>query len=160
FDNLEGRFGNAVLDAALTGTSWKDRILGVNRMAEAPLYMTWYATGNNVIVAADTARRVCHVRLVLLAEIVARRGREIGAGIDPSRAATAARGEPSRPPFPPPPAPPPRPPVATGHRPPGRQAAPPPGPRSARSPSHRPTPALAGRQPPGTRRPRSRPRSC
>jgi hypothetical protein len=63
FDNLDGRFGNAVLDAALTGTAWKDRILGVNRMAEAPLYMTWYATGNNVVVAADTARRICHIRL-------------------------------------------------------------------------------------------------
>jgi hypothetical protein len=63
FDNLAGRFGNAVLDAALTGTAWKDRILGGNRMAEAPLYMTWYATGNNVAIAADTARRVCHVRL-------------------------------------------------------------------------------------------------
>src|SRR5207245_1597919 len=45
-DNLEGNFGNAVLDAALTGTAWKDRILGINRMAEAPLYMTWFATGN------------------------------------------------------------------------------------------------------------------
>jgi hypothetical protein len=63
FDNLEGKFGNAVLDAALTGTTWKDRVLGVNRMAEAPLYMTWYATGNNVAVAADTARRICHCRL-------------------------------------------------------------------------------------------------
>jgi hypothetical protein len=63
FDNLEGRFGNAVLDAALTGTAWKDRVLGANRMAEAPLYMTWYATGNNVLVAADTARRACHIRL-------------------------------------------------------------------------------------------------
>jgi hypothetical protein len=63
FDNLEGRFGNAVLDAALTGVAWKDRVLGVNRMAEAPLYMTWYATGNNVAIAADTARRVCHIRL-------------------------------------------------------------------------------------------------
>lgn len=63
FDNLEGRFGNATLDAALTGTAWKDRILGVNRMAEAPLYMTWFATGNNVAVAGDTARRICHVRL-------------------------------------------------------------------------------------------------
>jgi hypothetical protein len=62
-DNLDGKFGNAVLDAALTGTAWKDRILGVNRMAEAPLYMTWYATGNNVLIAADTARRVCHIRL-------------------------------------------------------------------------------------------------
>jgi hypothetical protein len=62
FDNLAGSFGNAVLDAALTGTSWKDRVLGVNRMAEGPLYMTWYATGNNVAIAADTARRVCHIR--------------------------------------------------------------------------------------------------
>jgi hypothetical protein len=63
FDNLDGKFGNAVLDAALTGTNWKDRLLGVNRMAEAPLFMTWYATGNNVCIAADTTRRVCHVRL-------------------------------------------------------------------------------------------------
>jgi hypothetical protein len=63
FDNLDGKFGNAVLDAALTGTAWKDRVLGVNKIAEAPLYMTWYATGNNVAIAADTARRVCHVRL-------------------------------------------------------------------------------------------------
>jgi hypothetical protein len=63
FDNLEGKFGNAVLDAALTGTAWKDRVLGANRMAEAPLYLTWYATGNNVAIAADTARRVCHIRL-------------------------------------------------------------------------------------------------
>jgi hypothetical protein len=63
FDNLEGNFGNGVLDAALTGTAWKDRVLGANRMAEAPLYMTWYATGNNVAIAADTARRVCHIRL-------------------------------------------------------------------------------------------------
>jgi hypothetical protein len=63
FDNLDGKFGGAVLDAALTGTAWKDRVLGANRMAEAPMYMTWYATGNNVAIAADTARRVCHVRL-------------------------------------------------------------------------------------------------
>jgi hypothetical protein len=62
FDNLAGRFGNAVLDAALTGTSWKDRLLGINRMAEGPLYITWYATGNNVAITADTARRVCHIR--------------------------------------------------------------------------------------------------
>jgi hypothetical protein len=63
FDNLTGRFGNAVLDAALTGSAWKDRLLGMNRMAEAPMYITWYATGNNVAIAADTARRVCHIRL-------------------------------------------------------------------------------------------------
>jgi hypothetical protein len=63
FDNLDGDFGNAVLDAALTASIWKDRILGTNRIAFAPLYVTWYATGNNVAVAADTARRICHIRL-------------------------------------------------------------------------------------------------
>jgi hypothetical protein len=63
FDNLDGKFGCAVLDAALTATNWEDRLLGVNRIVRAPLLMTWYATGNNVSIAADTARRVCHVRL-------------------------------------------------------------------------------------------------
>jgi hypothetical protein len=63
FDNIEGHFGSAVLDRALTGTTWKDRLLNTNRTAEMGLYMTWYATGNNVIAAADTARRICHCRL-------------------------------------------------------------------------------------------------
>ena len=63
FDNVSGEFGNAVLDAALTATSWRDRYLGFNRMAEAPLFTTWYATGNNVTPGADTARRICHIRL-------------------------------------------------------------------------------------------------
>jgi hypothetical protein len=63
FDNLGGKFGNATLDAALTATSWRDRMLGINRMVEAPIYATWYATGNNVSIGADTARRICHIRL-------------------------------------------------------------------------------------------------
>jgi hypothetical protein len=63
FDNLAGDFGSPVLDAALTTTSWKDRILGTNRTAEVALFMTWFATGNNVSIAGDTARRCCHVRL-------------------------------------------------------------------------------------------------
>jgi hypothetical protein len=62
-DNLEGQFGNATLDAALTATSWNDRLLSTNRTVSAPLLMTWFATGNNVAVHADTARRICHVRL-------------------------------------------------------------------------------------------------
>ncbi len=62
-DNLEGKFGCAALDAALTGTSLTDRLLGGNRIATAPLLMTWFGTGNNVLVGADTARRICHIRL-------------------------------------------------------------------------------------------------
>ena len=62
-DNIAGRFGCPSLDTALTGTVWKDRRLGSNELIEAPLRMTWYASGNNVMLVADTARRVCHVRL-------------------------------------------------------------------------------------------------
>jgi len=62
-DNIVGKFGCASLDAALTGTIWKDRRLGHTSMVEAPLSMTWLASGNNVILAADTSRRVCHIRL-------------------------------------------------------------------------------------------------
>lgn len=63
FDNLTGRFGNGTLDAALTTTSWQDRILGVNKMVKCPLFISWYATGNNIQIGADTARRICHIRL-------------------------------------------------------------------------------------------------
>jgi hypothetical protein len=63
FDNLSGQFGGPVLDAVLTATSWTDRILGANRIAKAPLYITWYATGNNVMMGADTPRRTCNIRL-------------------------------------------------------------------------------------------------
>jgi hypothetical protein len=63
FDNLAGGFGGPVLDAALTASSWTDRLLGGNRMTALPLYTTWYATGNNVRIAGDTARRTCHIRL-------------------------------------------------------------------------------------------------
>jgi hypothetical protein len=35
-DNLEGKFGNAVLDAALTGTSWKDRVPGGQPRGRGP----------------------------------------------------------------------------------------------------------------------------
>lgn len=68
FDNLEGMFGNDALDRALTSTRWKDRILGKSQEIELPLIPAWYATGNNVQVAADTTRRIIHVRLDVLAE--------------------------------------------------------------------------------------------
>jgi hypothetical protein len=37
--------------------------LAASRIVEAPMIATWFATGNNVAVAADTARRICHIRL-------------------------------------------------------------------------------------------------
>lgn len=62
-DNLIGGLGCASLDAALTGTVWKDRVLGSSEIVELPLLVTWSATGNNVVLLADTARRVAHIRL-------------------------------------------------------------------------------------------------
>ena len=63
FDNVAGELGGAALDAALTGSVWKDRILGHSKMVQAPLTVTWLATGNNVVLGPDTSRRTCHIRL-------------------------------------------------------------------------------------------------
>lgn len=68
FDNLDGPFGDAATDRALTSTSWKDRALGTNENLSLPLFTVWLATGNNVAVAADTARRIIHIRLEVMEE--------------------------------------------------------------------------------------------
>jgi hypothetical protein len=62
-DNITGNLAGSSLDRALTSTLWKDRILGHTEQVEAPLWATWYGTGNNVQVEGDTARRVCHIRI-------------------------------------------------------------------------------------------------
>ncbi|MEO2015588.1 MAG: hypothetical protein ABGZ53_14590 [Fuerstiella sp.] len=62
-DNIAGNFGCPSLDAALTGTEWCDRALSTNNLVRAPLRSTWYASGNNVALCADTTRRTCHVRI-------------------------------------------------------------------------------------------------
>jgi hypothetical protein len=57
-------FGCASLDAALTATSWRARILGVSQMTPAlPLFTGWYASGNNIILRGDIVRRVIPIRL-------------------------------------------------------------------------------------------------
>ena len=65
-DNLDNRpLGCPGLSAALTGMSWNERILGQSAMTGGiPLYMIWYATGNNITLADDTARRTVHIRIV------------------------------------------------------------------------------------------------
>ena len=62
-DNVSGSFGGAAIDAALTGTTWKDRRLGSSELISADLRICWLASGNNTAMRADTARRTCHVRL-------------------------------------------------------------------------------------------------
>lgn len=62
-DNIVGTLGSAALDAALTATRWQDRILGHSQVVDMPMSIVWLATGNNTILAADTSRRVCPIRL-------------------------------------------------------------------------------------------------
>lgn len=61
-DNINQAIGSAALDAALTGTFWKDRLLGKNQIVDLPIAATWYATGNNVVVKGDPSRRIAHIR--------------------------------------------------------------------------------------------------
>src|SRR5262249_39914663 len=49
--------------AALTATSWTDRFLGSSRLLEAPVRTVWLATGNNVRLSDELARRTIWVRL-------------------------------------------------------------------------------------------------
>jgi hypothetical protein len=63
-DNIDRPLGGAPLDALLTATIWKDRILGKSEMtAELPLHTVWYATGNNITHKGDIIRRILPVRL-------------------------------------------------------------------------------------------------
>ncbi|OGT57702.1 MAG: hypothetical protein A3E01_02895 [Gammaproteobacteria bacterium RIFCSPHIGHO2_12_FULL_63_22] len=63
-DNVSGPLGCPSLDAALTSTVWVDRVLGKSENTNAlPLLTVWYATGNNVEVRGDLARRTLHIRL-------------------------------------------------------------------------------------------------
>jgi hypothetical protein len=64
-DNLSGRFGTPKLCEALSlhDGIWSDRILGKNQTWSGPFRPVWFATGNNVSLRADVARRICYCRL-------------------------------------------------------------------------------------------------
>ncbi len=64
FDNVTTTIGGATLELALTGATWRDRLLGKNEMtAELPLRAVFCATGNNASLGDDSARRVLPIRL-------------------------------------------------------------------------------------------------
>src|SRR5262249_12333032 len=47
FDNAGGNFGCKALDAALTGTTYRARVLGHTRRVELPIDTVFMASGNN-----------------------------------------------------------------------------------------------------------------
>ncbi|XZE45158.1 primase-helicase zinc-binding domain-containing protein [Pirellulaceae bacterium SH467] len=64
FDNVDRTLRGAELDALLTATTWKDRILGESKTTgDIPAKTIWIATGNNLQFGTDTARRVLPIRL-------------------------------------------------------------------------------------------------
>jgi hypothetical protein len=65
-DNITngGELGNSALDRALTGRTYRGRVLGKLEMTpDLDLICVFYATGNNLSVCGDTPRRVLPTRL-------------------------------------------------------------------------------------------------
>lgn len=63
FDNVNGKFGGPVIEAALTTGRYNDRILGGNEVIDLPLQVTWALTANGVHFTRDMMRRVIPIQL-------------------------------------------------------------------------------------------------
>jgi len=63
FDNVKGKFGGPVIEAALTTGRVNDRLLGGNDVVDLPLQVTWALTCNGVIFTRDMMRRVTPIQL-------------------------------------------------------------------------------------------------
>jgi len=62
-DNVKGALYNAPLQAAITSTSWTDRILGASEQRDMRHSMIFVATANNIAMDNEQSRRVVWVRL-------------------------------------------------------------------------------------------------
>ena len=62
-DNVNKPLGGAALDAVLTSTTWADRMLGTTSTIKVPNLAIWWATGNNLVLVGDMARRTMQIRL-------------------------------------------------------------------------------------------------
>jgi hypothetical protein len=62
-DNVRRRLDSAALAAAITSTTWEDRILGSSEVVRLPVRCAWLATGNNPALSTEIARRTVRIRL-------------------------------------------------------------------------------------------------
>lgn len=62
-DNVESRLGGAILEMCLTATHFKDRILGVSKMANVSTQALWVTNGNNLQFTTDMVRRTILIEL-------------------------------------------------------------------------------------------------
>ena len=63
-DNVKKPIGGATMDALLTSDVWSARILGISKMIKLRSRAMWMATGNNITIQGDLARRTlrCYLR--------------------------------------------------------------------------------------------------
>lgn len=62
-DNVLRTFGGATTNAITTSRTFEDRVLGKSTTISCENLTTWFITGNNVTLAADTPERCLHIRL-------------------------------------------------------------------------------------------------
>ncbi len=62
-DNIARVFASPDLAAALTTLEWSDRLLGQSRIVRYPVRCVWVATGNNMTLSTEIARRSVRVRM-------------------------------------------------------------------------------------------------
>jgi len=62
-DNIARVFASPDLAAALTTLEWSDRLLGQSRIVRYPVRCVWVATGNNMTLSTEIARRSVRIRL-------------------------------------------------------------------------------------------------
>jgi putative DNA primase/helicase len=61
-DNILGLHSSA-LSAAITTSSWEDRVLGRSEIVRIPVRCAWIATGTNPMLSSEIARRTVRIRL-------------------------------------------------------------------------------------------------
>jgi hypothetical protein len=62
-DNVESTLRSANLAAVITSRTWTDRVLGKSQTLTLPQRCVFVATGNNIVLGGDLARRCYRVRL-------------------------------------------------------------------------------------------------
>jgi hypothetical protein len=62
-DNINARLKGSALAGVLTSAEWSDRIVGTSRRAKVAMRCVWLATGNNVVMSSELARRVVRCRI-------------------------------------------------------------------------------------------------
>jgi len=62
-DNIVRPLDSGALASALTTSVWEDRVLGKNETIRVPVRCVWVATGNNVTLSTELARRFIRIRI-------------------------------------------------------------------------------------------------